>query len=341
VLALFWMKVAVRRIIALVKTAPFVVIGGTLSIVAFVYTKTNVAISLSIRYFVMIMALLFLAGLIYSLKSMNIPDKLIRYSKSAFSNRALQRIFFIQRAIVSNVCTLVFMALVFMKRISPGFPLNMAILPALFLFFTACSCGVIIARSRHRRRVARVRRVNINAAIKSTALDFMTPSFFLTALTSVALFVVVFIDYIGDTNIEAHLVFAIFLGIPTFGFLGIIDAIAGVNWAFYAAINSAFAYQFKRAALLIAAFFAPMIIISAAINANYLFIYLYATALLMTCFISVCFLNLPSLVAAWLIFGFTAITLYISYINPYLTLIMAAPTALLLVKARSAYYDSL
>jgi hypothetical protein len=274
---------------------------------------------------------------------MNIPDKLIRYSKSPFSNRALQRIFFIQRAIVSNVYTLVFMALVFLKRISPDFPLNVVILPALFLFFTACSCAcaVIVTRYRGRWRVARVRRIKINAAIKSTAIDFMTPSFFLTALTSAALFIVVFIDYIGDTNIEAHLLFAIFLGISAFGFTGISGALSDVNWAFYAAINSAFAYQFKRAVLFLAAFLAPMLIISAAINVNYLFIYLYAVALLMTFFISVGFLNLPPFVAGCLIIGFTAITFYISYINPYFTLVMAAPAALLLVKARSAYYDSL
>lgn len=229
-LALFWMKVAVRRIIALVKVSPLVVIGSAVFIAAFVYTKTNVVISLSIGYFVMIMAFLFFASLIYSFKSINIPDKLIRYSKSAFSNRALQRIFFIQRAIASNVYTLIFMVLVFLKRISPDFPLNAAILPTLFLFFTACSFGVIITRHRDRQRTARIRRVKINAAIKSTALDFMTPSFFLTALTSIALFIVVFIDYIGDTNIEARLLFAIFLGIPAFGFIGMSNALAGVNW---------------------------------------------------------------------------------------------------------------
>lgn len=110
---------------------------------------------------------------------------------------------------------------------------------------------------------------------------------------------------------------------------------------FYAVINNAFSYQFKRAELFLTVFFAPMIIISAAINVNYLFIYLYATALLITFFISTDFLNLPPLVEGILIIGFTVITLYISYINPYLTLIMTAPTALLLVKARNAYYDNL
>jgi hypothetical protein len=290
-------------------------------------------------------ALLFLAGLIYSLKGINIPEKLIRYSKSAFSNCALRRIFFIQRAITNNACTLVFMALVFLKRINPDFPLNMAILPMLFMLFTACSFGIIVTRYRERRRatraVTRVRRVRINAAIKSTALDFMTPSFFLTALISFALFGVVFVDYLGATNIEAHLLFAIFLGIPAFGFIGIIDALSGVNWAFYAAINRNFAYQFKRAALFLALFFSPLIIISAGINTGYLFIYLYAAALMMTFFISIGFLNLPLLALMVLLPGFIAITLYISYINPYLTLIMAAPVALLLFKARRAYYDSL
>jgi hypothetical protein len=46
VLALFWMKIAVRRIIVLVKIAPFVFIGSAVFITAFVYTKTNVAVSL-------------------------------------------------------------------------------------------------------------------------------------------------------------------------------------------------------------------------------------------------------------------------------------------------------
>jgi hypothetical protein len=349
-LALFWVKVAVRRIIALVKMSPVVVIGGSALIAAFVYTKTNVVIPLSVGYFVMVMALLLLAGLIYSLKSINIPEKLIRYSKSAFSNHALRRTFFIQRAIASNVYTLVFMALVFLKRISLDFPLNAAILPVLFLFFTVCSFGIIVTRYRDRRRVTRaatgvrrtsVRRVKINAAIKSTVLDFMTPSFFLTTLTSAAVFIVMFVDYLGDTNIEPRLLFAIFLGILAFGFMGISDALSGVNWAFYAAINRDFAYQFKRAVLFLALFFSPLIIISAGINAGYLFIYLYAVALLITFSISAGFLNLHPVVTILLIASFIAITLYISYINPYLTLIMAVPTALLFVKARRTYYDSL
>ncbi|MDR1399373.1 MAG: hypothetical protein LBJ41_05580 [Treponema sp.] len=345
VLALFWTKVAVRRVIALVKLSPIVVIGGTVFIVAFVYTKTDVAISLNIEHFIIIMALLFFAGLIYSFKSINIPDKLIRYSKSAFSNHALQRFFFIQRAIANNVYTLVFMALVFLKWINPDFPLNPAILPALFLLFTVCSFGVLVMRHRDMQRTARAvtwpRRVNINAAIKSTVLDFMTPSFLLLALISVTLFVVVFIDYMSDTHIEAHLLFAIFLGISALGFTSISDALTGVNWAFYAVINRAFTYQFKRAALFLVAVFAPMIIISAAVNANYLFVYLYAEALLITFFISAGFLNIPAPVSVFLISGFTAITLYISYINPYLTLIMAMPATLLLIKARSDYYDNL
>jgi hypothetical protein len=90
-----------------------------------------------------------------------------------------------------------------------------------------------------------------------------------------------FLIYIGDTNIEANLMFAIFLGIPAFGFTGISDTLAGVNRAFYIVINSAFAYQFKRSILFLAVFFVPMIIVSAAVNANYLFIYLYAIVLLM------------------------------------------------------------
>jgi hypothetical protein len=169
----------------------------------------------------------------------------------------------------------------------------------------------------------------------------MTPSFFLTALASVALFGAVFADYLGNTNIAPRLLFAIFLGILAFGFIGIGDALSGTNWAFYAAINRDFAYQFKRAALFLALFFSPLIIISAGVNTGYLFIYLYAAALMMTFFISIGFLNLPLLALMVLLPGFIAITLYISYINPSLTLIMAAPAALLLVEARRTYYDSL
>jgi len=89
VLLLFWIKIAIRRIIQLLKTSPLPVIMMVIFIGAVIYSIKNIyiKITLDIQTIVIVISFLMIFSLLCTFKNFNLLPVFLRFSKSKYSNK--------------------------------------------------------------------------------------------------------------------------------------------------------------------------------------------------------------------------------------------------------------
>jgi hypothetical protein len=348
---LFWIKIALKRLVELVRLSPVVVIGCGLFIGALVYTKTTIAIPLSPSRCGMALLLLFLISLVYALKKRDLLIPVTFYLKGGHTNRLIRVLFFSKRALLNNIPLLLFILCVKTGRIVLEAVPNTAELFLLFVFFLLCSVLTMAlrhsAKSAPRKNKKRARRI-LNVVAKSAVQDFMSSDLVSSLILAAVLQAVVIVSLIQDPDMletmeEPSFLFALLLGTVAAAFSGVINAASSVNWQFYSVMATKFSWHLKRLALFLIASTAVMVlpysIITVRFGAEPLVIWLYAVVLFLVFSICMAFCYGNILKKSLLGGGFAAITLYLSVADPYLVCIMTAPLVVLFLKVKNEFTD--
>jgi len=104
-LALFWVKIILKKIFSLLKSSPVFAVWSIIIIGSFIYAFSNRHIELVLSIGALIIAVSFLIAcpLLNSLKNYNVMPVLIKYSKSKYHNKNIIVRFCIKQALKNNI----------------------------------------------------------------------------------------------------------------------------------------------------------------------------------------------------------------------------------------------
>jgi len=107
-LALFWVKIILKKIFSLLKSSPVFAVWSIIIIGSFIYAFSNRHIELVLSMGALIIAVSFLIAcpLLNSLKNYNVMPVLIKYSKSKYHNKNIIVRFCIKQALKNNIMLL-------------------------------------------------------------------------------------------------------------------------------------------------------------------------------------------------------------------------------------------
>jgi hypothetical protein len=187
VLLAFWFKIILKRIIGLVKISPVVTIGGIILLSALIYTNTT-QLTLDFNKFTITCFFLTIIPIIFSLKEYSILGKLTFYAKSNYSNRLLRYIFFMKKSLLNNISMILFLILIFSKRILLDFPFNTLKMLLIFPFSVLLSFTIIFLRNIGKKVIHKRRdKIHINPVIKSTVYDYINSILMAVIITALSL----------------------------------------------------------------------------------------------------------------------------------------------------------
>jgi hypothetical protein len=346
VLLAFWFKIILKRIIELVKISPVVTIGGIILLSALIYTNAT-HLTLDFNKFTIICFFLTIIPLIFSLKEYTILRKLIFCAKSNYSNRLLRYIFFIKKSLLNNISMILFLILIFSKRILLDFPFNTLKMLLIFPFSVLLSFTLISLRNSGKKAIHKRRdKIHINPVIKSTVHDYINS--ILIAVIITALSLVIGIEVFKDKNILKEMAEPIFIPLLLFalllaGFIELFDSVRNINWTFYSIISLDLKYQFKRTLLFTITSYGIIllqyIITVIYIDMTVLLIYLFSIILMMLFSIGIAY-SKGNMLKKIIIYGILVrIALYVMYSNPYLMLTGILPLIILLFIAKNDFIE--
>jgi hypothetical protein len=251
-LLLFWVKILFKRIVGIIKLSPVITIGGIMIISAFIYTRTNLIISLDARKFIMVILCLFFLSAMMSLMEYDIMGKIIFYAKSNYSNRLSRCLFFMKKAILNNVLMILFMLLCLIKKIIFNFSMVIPKILLILLGSIIISFGIISVKNNGKITNIKKIHIKLNPRIKSILCDYSSSIALVIAITALSLFIG--IAYLTDMAAIKETKQSLFISLVLFlllsvGFTGIFEAIPRTNWLFYAILSLDFKYHIKRAVL--------------------------------------------------------------------------------------------
>jgi hypothetical protein len=342
----FWFKVILRRIIGLVKISPVVTIGGIIILSAFIYTNTT-QVTLDFNKLIITCFFLTLIPVILSVHEYTILGEMTFYAKSNYSNRLLRYIFYIKKSLLNNMLMVVFLALVFSKRILFDFPFNTLKTLPIFPFSVFLSFAVIVLRNNGKKTIHKRRgKIHINPLIKSTVYDYFNS--LLMAVIITALSPVIGIALFKDTHALREMAEPVFIPLILFallsmGFAGLSDSIININWMFYSIVSLDLRHQFKRTLLFTVSSYGIVllhyIIAVAYVDMTALLIYLFGIGLMMLLSIGIAY-SKGSILKKIIIYGILIrLTLYAMYVNPYLMLAGILPLIIVFFIAKNDFIE--
>jgi hypothetical protein len=348
-LVFFWLKIAVKRIVYVVKIAPVLVIGTAIIIFALIVAKKDLIITLDTQKLIMTASIFVFISLLLSLKKYNLVSRFILYSKSNFMNKVIRRYFFMGQAFAHNILLLFFNFYV-LKGI---LKVEHFIYPLIItLFSIIVSFAVMIIKNKYTNKITRITKTNriyIKPAVKSLIHDYFTPGFFQAAALAFFLCIIFVMELLKNINLlhEMENPHFFFMGLTAFlsiGFMGIVDSILHINWKFYAVIMPAdFKYHVTRTILFLTAIFGVLIAVFVVSAASFSIIalikYLYCVIVLLFISIHTGFIIGGMLIKAiWLMLA-TIVILRISILPAYFLVLPAFFALILLVKAKNSYKE--
>jgi len=345
--ALFWVKIAFKRIVFLLKSSPLMFIWVFVIIGAFIFAVSNrhLVIKPDIMTMLVIILFLFLCSIIGSFRNLNTRIELIRFSKSHYSNNRIYFKFFFKKAVKNNLLLIIFSM----------FSFNF--FPEKFYFFIISGIAVLsvvlsflIVYIKHKyfhliKPKKESRRLKISPYIKSIFYDYLTVDFlavFIICTGAVIVFIVEFIRRI-DFFISPYNQFYVFifmLVVFSIGFSAIIDSISRINWKYHAILSkNSLRYHYKRTLLFFVFMFGLLFIISiiigCIINLFLLIKFIFCLLINMIISINIAFSAGNNLIKGILLMFLIAITIYISTLNESFLVVLSAPAAITFFKARN------
>ena len=345
-LLFFWLKIAVNRIISLIKRYPVVVIGFIIIIASFKIgiNDENVAeLGFGALELIILFFTFALASLLISLKNYDTASTLLRYSKSSFTNRKIHVLFFVLQAFVNNFP--LFITAIFLTKME-----NFLIFMAVLVFSLAASFLIMYIKHNYKRKKtgrAATAKPGINPYVKSILYDYAGPDFLFTAAACIIFLLIIAFEftrnmqvYRESDNLPVNFITVVF--VFSFGFLGILSSIPYINWKFHRIIApKEFGWHIKRTMLFLGIFFGLFlllfIIIAFLLNAALLPKYLYCLFIQLLIFINVSFTINPDLIKVFLLVPITIFTAWISAMPAAMLPILIAPVLITFIKARNDY----
>jgi hypothetical protein len=342
-LMIFWLKIAIKRIIEIFRLSPVIVIWTVIIIAAFIVSEKNIVITLNVTRLVILLSAVVVISLFVSLKNYHVTPVLILYSKSGSRNRTVCVRFFIKRAVKNNMPVFIFAGLLKTDCV----PLIIA--AAFFSVFLSFLIMFLKNNYLSRRINQTAKKIFLlNPVVKSTVYDYLTSDFLLTALTSIALLIIITVEFIKNHNLihetDNSSVFFIMTAVLSVGFIGIIDSIANINWKFHSIIcPQKYFYHLNRTLIFLCAFSALPVTLSVAatsfVNPAFVFRHLYCLIVILTLSVDISFFDSNMFIKSVLSVSAAAFTIWVGALNVYLLLILPAPVLIALVKANNDYRE--
>ena len=114
-LLLFWIKVAIKRILDISKPYLFFTLCIIILIGAFIYAliSGHININLDIKTIYLIITLIILLSLVNLFRNYNLMPVLIRYSKSKYQNKIIIKRYLLKFVLVNNILLIIFNIIAF------------------------------------------------------------------------------------------------------------------------------------------------------------------------------------------------------------------------------------
>lgn len=343
---LFWVKVILKRIIEFIKISPVITIGGIIILTAFVYTSTNIQLTLDITKFIITCSILVSIPIIISLKEYNVLKTMTFYAKSNYSNQLLRYIFFIRKSLLNNFFIILFFIFIFSNIIILDFSFDVWKILCIFPFSVFLSLIVIFLRNSNKKINKQREKIPINPIIKSTLYDYMDS--ILMAIIIIVLSLFIGIELLRDKNILSEMAEPVFVPLILFvllsiGFIGLSDSMSNTNWLFYAIISLNFKYHLKRTIMFIVSFYGIVMlqytITLMYIDATLLLIHLFAIISTMLFSIGIAY-SKGNIIRKIIVYGlYIRITVYVLYFNPYIMLASVFPVIIVFFIAKSDFTE--
>lgn len=351
VLTLFWIKIALRRTINLLKSSPVVVVWAMIIIAAFIFAIANkyIMIMPDTRILFMLMPFLVLVSFLKLFKNYHITPVLMRYLKSKFQNKEIHVRFFIRQAFINNIELLIFNIIAFNLLANKKY---YAVIPAVTVFSLILSFFLMYFKNIYtNRRISNItaKRSKINPKIKTAIYDYLTAGFLSMAVLCVVLFLIVTIEFTKNINssFELKTPSAFFIGmviVLSVGFMGIIDSIPHINWKFQAILSrNDFKYHIKRTMLFLGGIFGWAVLlfiyVGAVIDAALLVKYLFCILVLFLVSVYIAFTISNMLTKLIILFSVLIFTVWISTLQAGFLAVLVLPVLAALVMAKNDYME--
>ena len=348
-LLLFWLKIALRRMIYLVKRSPVIFVGAIIIIAAFIVARNDIDITLSTQTLAMAVSFLVFCSLLFSSKSYHTMPLLMMYSKSRLHNKTIHVLFFVGRAVINNTLMIVF-GIILLKGMVKTESFAMVPIAAILSIFLSFLLMYLRNEYAGRRiRKTAVVKAKIDPFVKSAIYDYFTSEFLQTTVISTGLFVVVAVMLIGNIRFlheleNPSIIFTGILIILSLGFMGIIESIPNINWKFHAIVfPQGFIFHIKRIMLFLGVFFglqmAVFIFVAVFFGLPLLVKYLYCLVVMLLLSINIAFMVSGRLIKAIVLLLAAAFTVWVSALHAAFLPLLILPVLLTFAKARSEYTE--
>jgi len=258
-LILFWIKIADKRIIASLKSSPFMVVWIALVICVFVYGFANNYINavFDAKPVFLVTPVFMFFSLLKSFKNYNLTPLLIMYSKSGYNNKIIYTRYFLKQAFLNNILFIIFNIIAYNSMTDNKYFVFIPGLTALSIFASFLimylKCG-IVNRSITKKTGAKRKG---NPVVKSIICDYLSFDFIALMVLCAALFIFLTVEFAKDAesffNLYSNYGFLILItSILSVGFMGILESIPKINWKFQAIISkNDYKYHLKRTVIFI------------------------------------------------------------------------------------------
>jgi hypothetical protein len=354
-LLLFCIRIAIKRILKLLKSFPMLIIWVTIIIVSFIYaiTSKNIVVMPSLQIMIIITPFLVLVSSLKSLKNYNVMPVLTQYSKSSLQNSYIYIIFFVKQAFVNNIWLSAFNFIIFYfvrNKKYIAITLTATVISFILSFLLMYLKNNFKTKKANYKETKRIKiNPKINPLIKSAVFDYVTPDFFTIAVVCIAFALAIMIETTKNVNFlyELENPLILFIGLTiilSIGFIGITDSIRNINWKFQAIISpNTFGYHIKRTMLFLITAFGLLLLffvfIGTMINVLLLFKYLYCVVILLCISIFTAFTSGNIITKGITLLLIIAFTLWISTLSAGLLPILVIPLFAALIKAKNEYRE--
>ncbi|MCL2242862.1 MAG: hypothetical protein FWC03_00140 [Treponema sp.] len=346
ILLFFWVKIAAKKFISLLKVSPVIIIFTVIFTGAFLYAFVNNHIVLNPDSWTLYLIILFfvLISVLNSLKRYNVTPVLLAYSKSKNSNKHICIMFFIKRALLNNLFLIIIN--IFAYNIN-SITLICITVFSVFISFLIMYLKNIYINIKIKNNTEKI--LKINPKIKSIIYDYLTSDFSAMTVLCITMFLILVNEFSknsafdNDLKTQTHF-FMLLTIIFGLGFIGIIDSIRNINRKFHAILSANdLKYHVKRTILFLAGIycwlFAVFIYFGFTVSAALMFKYIFCILILFMISIFMAFTITNILLKSIIMILLLAFTVWISSLTSPFLIALIIPLVFAFAKAKNEYRE--
>jgi len=354
-LLVFWIRVAIKRILDLSRPYILFALCAIIFIGAFVYAFINghININLDIKTIYIVISIIVLLSLVNSFKINNLMPILIRYSKSKYQNKIIIKRYFIKRALINNFLLFIFIIIAFYSIIKYSYNfIHFFILPGITILSIILSLIIMYITNNYlNKKYSEIsnRKLKINPVIKSAVYDYFSSDFLVSMILCIIIFIAFIINIVRDIDSIYELknnstLFIIITLIFSLGFTGIIGSIPHINWKFQSIVSpNSFKYHLKRTFLVLFGFMGWLILLfivfGSFINRMLLAKYLFCLFILFFTIINISLTISNMMIKVFLVTIIIVLTIWVSTLPVGFLSILIIPVILTFVKAKNEFRE--